>query len=138
MPKGIYLQKQKMTIEGGDIVAVCLPIELRRFALNRGYISKGIYCQGTMPLIKKIMVVPGDKVLVRDDTIAVNHKSFVLKKFKTDSLGRQLLPYPNGNYIANGFWLLGTDNERSWDSRYFGEIKSSNILCVLRPIFVWE
>lgn len=137
IPRGLYFQKQKINIGKGDIVAVCLPEELRLFALNRHYISRGIYCQGTTPLIKEIIAIPNDTVEVTDHAIEINNKLYPIKKFNTDGRGRALSSYPNGTYHANGFWLLGTYHERSWDSRYFGEIQSSCILCVLRPIFIW-
>lgn len=138
MPKGIYIQQKKLNVENGDIVAVCLPNELKHFALQRKYITKGIYCSGAAPLIKKIIAMPGDNIEVNDHMIQVNNEStYPIKIFKSDSHGRQLFACSNGTHRANGYWLLGVNNERSWDSRYFGEINSSNILCVLRPIFVW-
>jgi conjugative transfer signal peptidase TraF len=137
MPRGIYIEKKKTFLQQGDIIALCLPKQLRQFALQRGYVLRGFYCpQGTTPLIKEIIACPGDHVLLSDNYIQVNHISYRIKKFDADYKRRHLTVYPNGHYQATGYWLLGR-NEHSWDSCYFGEIKSKDILCVLRPIFIW-
>jgi conjugative transfer signal peptidase TraF len=136
LPRGIYIEKHKTYFERGDIVAVCLPQKLSQFALQRGYLSKGIYCQGRTPLIKKIVACPGDNVWVGNRFIRVNNTIYPIKKFKADSKGRALSAYHSGYYLATGYWLLGT-HERSWDSRYFGELNVKHILCVLRPLLIW-
>jgi type IV secretory pathway protease TraF len=34
-------------------------------------------------------------------------------------------------------WLLGFNDRRSWDSRYFGPIRLRNVCGRLEPIFTW-
>ena len=137
MPLGIYFEKKKNIIEQGDIVAACLPSKLREEALQRGYVLKGLYCQGTTPLIKIVVACPGDRVSIFNNRIVVNGITHPIKKFLLDYQGRSLTLYPNGDYRSTGFWLIGKTSERSWDSRYFGELKPKQILCVLQPLLTW-
>ncbi len=137
MPKGIYYNTHQTTPSHSDVIAICLPNGLWQFALQRGYLLKGIHCQGVTPLIKRVIAIPGDQVQITNKSITVNGRAFIVKKYRLDSQGYPLSPYPNGHYDAKGYWVLGTSNPRSWDSRYFGEVSPNSILSILKPVIIW-
>lgn len=137
MEKGIYIE-QKKTISAGDIVSVCLSNSDKKFGLDRRYLDAGESCNGTLPVIKKIIAVPGDTVTLQNDFIRVNHIQYAYQTHHQDSQLRLLNAYPRGIYTnTTGYWLIGTNSQNSWDSRYWGPVKKEQILMVLKPLWIW-
>jgi conjugative transfer signal peptidase TraF len=132
MPKGIYVAKSNSReFQRGDIVNFCLPKPIQDFGLKRSYLEKGFSCHGSMPLIKKIIAVPGDNVLLTDQFISVNGQIHPFKTRYMDSLGRTLSVFPRGRYLdTQGFWLVG-ENDKSWDSRYWGPVERGRLMVIL-------
>jgi conjugative transfer signal peptidase TraF len=137
IPRGVYVNKTKKQVNKGDIVAICLPDSLRQEGLEKGYLGRSIYCQGTTPLIKEVVAIPNDRIIVRQNAMRVNNNVYAIPIYNQDSVGHALRRFPEGTYRAQGYWVLGTHNQRSWDSRYFGEINPACILCILRPVLIW-
>lgn len=137
MKEGIYI-KQYGKIGRGDIVALCLKNPYKKIGLERSYIAKGKKCDGTYPLIKKILAVPCDNVTLTNQYLEVNKIKYPYKTFYVDGAGRKLAVYPRGNYYdTKGYWMIGTHAINSWDSRYWGPINKDQILYKLRPLLVW-
>lgn len=56
---------------------------------------------------------------------------------KYDSKGNSLNSYPRGEYLnSNGYWLIGTGSQHSWDSRYWGPVTDEQILLKVKPLLV--
>jgi type IV secretory pathway protease TraF len=73
-----------------------------------------------------------------DEYISVNQQKYLFKTQTTDSRNRKLDIYPRGQYLhTTGFWVIGVNNKKSWDSRYFGPISREQILTKLKPLIVW-
>ena len=55
-----------------------------------------------------------------------------------DTAGRPLTPWPFGTYrVEPGtIWVVSSYEARSFDSRYFGPIRNSQVLDHLRPLLV--
>lgn len=137
MPKGIYI-KENAAIQKGSIVAACLAPEFESIGLERRYLGKGGRCQGIDPVIKKVIAVPGDTVDLQNQFIQVNGIRYDYPTYQKDSQNRPMLIYPRGVYQpTTGYWLIGTQDSRSWDSRYWGPVKSSQILMVLKPVLTF-
>lgn len=120
MREGLYLNKSS-SIKRGDIVAACIPNAYTELGIQRLYIGKGTACYGVMPIIKKVIALPGDNVVLTDHFIAVNGIQYPYKTEYSDSLGRPLTVYPRGHYPhTKGYWLIGTHSPHSWGSRYWG------------------
>lgn len=137
MEEGIYIRDINQ-IHRGDIVALCLADPYKTLGLIRGYVEKGRRCQGTDPLIKAVIAIPGDEVTLTDRFIRVNNVIYPYQTFYTDSLHRKLPVYPRGKYLhIQGYWLIGTHSACSWDSRYWGEIQANKILYKLKPLLTW-
>jgi conjugative transfer signal peptidase TraF len=132
MKEGIYIRAYG-AIKRGDIVAACLPEPYKTIGLKNLYIEKGSKCDGADPVIKKIIAVPGDDVILDDNYIIVNNTRLPFKTLHKDSSERVLNIYPRCRYLrTNGYWLIGTDSPKSWDSRYWGFIKKEHILYGLK------
>jgi len=135
MPLGVYIKKFS-AIQRGDIVAVCVDTRRRQFGLQRGYLKFGFGCDGVRPLIKQIIAVPGDQVELTDQYLRVNQTIYFYRTFYQDSHGNPLPVFPRGIYQSQtNYWLLGTHDPHSWDSRYWGPVDSKNIIENLHPLF---
>lgn len=133
MPRGIYQQiasNKFNNFRSGDIVAVCLPKELIQFGLKHHFLHYGGECwHETLPILKQIIATPNDHISWNSNYLSVNNEYYFMPKTchfcKTQS-----------NFTNKGYILYGAnDNLHSWDSRYFGAVKSNNIIAKYRLIF---
>lgn len=138
MPIGLYVKKDSDTIKRQDVVAICLAEPYKSLGLRLNYLIRGKACENSAPLIKQIIAVPKDDVRLADDYIAVNHHIYAYKTQYVDSLNRKLDVYPRGIYLNTSYyWVIGTNDDKSWDSRYWGPIKEQQILSILKPILTF-
>lgn len=125
----------------GELVLVCLPETLARFALARGYLARGAGCgDGIEPVGKRIGALAGDMVSLAPDYVAVNGKRLPNSAGRRrDSRGRPVPHVALGNYrVGEGeVWLFGEADPRSWDSRYFGPLAISDVRAELQPVITW-
>lgn len=135
MKIGVYI-KEKGEVERGDIVLFCLSQPYKNIGLQYQYILQGNKCNGTNSLIKEVVALPNDQVILTDNGLEVNGKIYPYRTYYFDSKNRSLSVYPRGKY-QQGYWLIGTNNDHSWDSRYFGPINKNQILYKLKPVLVW-
>ena len=135
MPVGLYI-KHNGSIQRNDIVLVCLPIPYREIALKRKYLEHGGICNGIDPVIKQVLAIPGDYVVLTNKFIEVNHKRYNYITKQRDRVGRLLISYPRSKFYTNGYWVFGTNNPNSWDSRYWGPINKKQIISNLH--LVWS
>jgi type IV secretory pathway protease TraF len=67
----------------------------------------------------------------------VNGKVFLYPTKYSDSNHRLLKVFPRGIYRnIKGYFLIGSHNDKSWDSRYWGMLTKSMILFELKPAFM--
>jgi conjugative transfer signal peptidase TraF len=134
MPTGIYI-KTSGEIKRGDIVAACLSDPYKTIGLKQLYIEKGVKCDGADPVIKEVVALPGDNVVLKNNRIIVNNINLFFITARKDSAGRILDIYPRGEYLdTKGYWLIGTNSQHSWDSRYWGSIDKAQIMSKLQPV----
>ena len=91
MPIGIYQRQVTHAIHHGNIVAVCLPEQIARLGLKRGYLQKGRCPSGAIPVLKEVIAVPGDEVSVTKDDIIVNGKHYWAPIQARDHMGRVMI-----------------------------------------------
>lgn len=131
MPRGIYWLIPSNKIRAGDFVMVCLDDSLAQFALQRRYLHAGDCKNGAQPLLKQVVAGTGDTVRISATSIQINNIALTHSTTRmTDSHNRLLPSIRRGIYQlkSNQLWLYGTESSRSWDSRYFGLVKSSTVL----------
>lgn len=136
LPRGVYLVTSDPPSRG-SIVHVCLAHGEARLARARGYLGPGSCPGDVRPLGKVVLAVAGDIVTLSRDDIRVNGTVVPNSVAASeDSQGRPLERYRRGDHRlgADEFWLF-SPHGKAYDSRYFGPVKSSQIVSVLRPLW---
>ena len=143
-PPGIYRAtalRPGDTLARGELVLVCLPETLARFALKRGYLASGAgRGHGIEPVGKRIGALGGDAVEVAPGYVAVNGRQLPNTASQMrDSRNRNVPHVAFGTHsVRDGeVWLFGEADARSWDSRYFGPVPTSGVRAELKPVISW-
>ena len=143
MPIGLWAVSRRppapKTLARGTIVAICLPMSVGIRARERGYVSGGECPGGTTPMLKTIAAVTGDTVTVSTDGMSVNGVHLPRSNALTqDSKGRPLVGMAIGTYHVpwTVVWLYAGHDPRSYDSRYYGGLPTSNIIGSAWPLLV--
>lgn len=132
LPIGIYkLEKIDNKINKGDIILFTAKENVRKFMLDRGYISKRI-----KSFIKRVEGVEGDKISI-SNSLEINNKKIKDSLPDKDSFGRDLFK-KNGEYLLkkDEYFLVG-DKKNSFDSSYMGIIKRNQIKYKAKIILEW-
>lgn len=121
-PIGWYRLWADQAIVRGDLVAAFAPEEAQKLAVERQYLPTNI------PLIKTIWAVAGEEICHLDGLVQVANRP-PLVMLSHDSQG-QPMPSRDGCYTLekDEVFLVSTDVQTSFDSRYFGPVPVSNIL----------
>ena len=144
VPIGFYrIVADRHQIQLGNIISFCLPNKIAQVGVSRGYLNKGQCKNGSEPLMKEVIAVPSDHIVLTNDQIIVTHKHMTTVYFApTDIKDKHHLLVKrfivNGNYRTAGYWVYGFGSPRySWDSRYYGAIRKSDVMHILMPLWLW-
>jgi conjugative transfer signal peptidase TraF len=119
-PAGLYrIAHERWHV--GDRVAV-LPADTLAEELDR----RGVLPRGKL-LIKRVVAVSGDSVCRRDGTVLVNDEVIAQAKSK-DSTGEPLPSWQGCSSLNEGQVFLLGDAAGSYDGRYFGVTRASEII----------
>ena len=127
-------------IRRGELVAACLPVAAEREGVARGYLMRGDCPGGAEPVVKVVGGLAGDQIEVEAGSVLVNGKRLPNSAtVARDSVGRPLAHVSWGKRLVAGdqVWLLGLNNRRSWDSRYFGPVPLEAVRGVVEPVLTW-
>ena len=121
-PIGWYKINRKTQIQRGDKVAAYAPDWARKLADERHYLPYDY------PLIKTVWAVSGEEICSSNGWVTVPNRPH-LPVLVRDGLGRDM-PVHEGCYTLNDneVFLVSTDVQTSWDSRYFGPVNRDHIL----------
>lgn len=113
----------------GEIVVHTLSSRARTFAEERGYVQR--HARG---LLKTIVAVPGDRLCWMGKSLQINGRQAAIVS-PYDHLGRAL-PHPDGCMTLGPRQMLPLiqDNPQSYDGRYYGPVKQSNIKACARRV----
>ena len=142
-PAGIYQMRPATRLSRGELVAACLPSDIARFAISRGYLSVSPLSdcpEHAAPIGKLLLALPGDDVEIKLDFIAINGHRFAHSATAPhDSEGRNLPRVPVGNFRVppGSVWFFGFNDPRSFDSRYYGAVPLSSIQSTAIPLLTW-
>lgn len=140
LPRGFY-RAVHAPLGRGQLVQLCPPpTPLFREAQARGYFGPGFCAGGGGYLIKRVWAVPGDHVSVQADGVWVNGQHVPNSVPRgADAAGRPLPAYRVANTLLSSveYLLLSDVHPLSFDGRYFGPVLRSDIVAVVRPMFVW-
>lgn len=142
---GIALAKDfirnTLKVERGDVVLFCLNSQLARFAYDRGYIASGKCPGGFAPLGKHVVAVNGDEIEVKERGVFINGQFIAFSKIaEFDGQNRVMPMYaePGSKFTleAGELYFLNPKAD-SFDSRYFGPIKSFYVIAKLKPLWTF-
>src|SRR5205807_2595642 len=128
MPTGLYVRTSSAS--SASLVVFCPADPFARLSVERGYRSRGNCPDGAEPLAKPIVACPGDVVEMSARGMAVNGRLLAnTGPLVTDSAGRPLPHWPFGRYVVapGTVWVASSYSVRSFDSRYFGPVESSQV-----------
>ena len=130
IPIGIYKVDKSTDFKRGDIVT----FSTKRYKDILDY-------PGSIKNItfsKYIAGISGDYIRIENNKIYVNNKEKG-NIFKVDGLNNRLPQLKEKEYIVkeDEVFVLGT-NDKSFDSRYYGCIKKSDVIYKLVPLIIWE
>tara|TARA_R110002124_G_scaffold61215_2_gene167881 strand:+ start:478 stop:1218 length:741 start_codon:yes stop_codon:yes gene_type:complete len=122
-PLGWYRVAPLEVISRGDLVVSNLPDAASRTAIQRRYLAPGI------PVIKTVRALEGDMVCVVQGALLVNGTPTV-RLLSADRMGRTLpSPWKDCRQLQAGEVLLLSDRTPdSFDGRYFGAVRESDIM----------
>jgi signal peptidase I len=119
MQVGIYkMIPIKGEIKKGDIIITKIPENIKKLVYTRGYVIPRVNT-----FLKRVAGTNVDKIEKKEDGLYINDK-FIKKISKLDRLGRPLPIINNYTIKENEYFLLG-DDEKSFDSTYFGAVNKS-------------
>ncbi len=137
MPKVIYRTSEGQLSRGTD-VELCLDGENAKLALEREYLKPGRCEAGVIPLVKAIVGLPGDKITISQNGIAVNDQLRPLSAIRPlDSKGRPMISRLQTGLIPEGKALVLSEHEGGFDGRYFGLVDLKNLKKV-EPVLIFE
>lgn len=122
-PLGWYRIEAVSEISRGDLVVANLPDEASELAAQRGYLPASI------PVIKAVAALVGDRVCEEDGLLQVNGIPAV-RVLMTDKAARPLpSPWKVCRQLqADEVLLLSDRTPDSFDGRYFGAVQKTDIL----------
>lgn len=120
-PLGLYVVTAPERIRFGDMVIAWLPETARRLGAERRYIPFNV------PLVKRVVAVPGDRICASGPALTVNHRT-IAQRLATDAHGRPMPWWTGCVTLRNGAMLLLMDNPASFDGRYFGPTQADGII----------
>lgn len=141
IPRGFYWTT-KQPIQKGEYVLFCPPQKpIFQKALTRGYIHSGFCHGGFGYMMKRVLATYGDTVSINPFGVWVNNQ-FVAHSvpYPKDEQERPLPQLHLHQYtLKKSELLLMTDqSELSFDARYFGLIKKSQVKAVIQPVLIWR
>ena len=129
-PVGFYLVSPGAWLARGDMVVARAPYPARLLAARRHYLPMNV------PLVKRVVGVPGDIICARGDRVTLDGK-LIARRLLHDSMGRTLPWWEGCEGLLPGRYFLLMDNVPvSFDGRYFGPVGESDIIGKASPLWL--
>jgi len=132
VPIGLYRLQPVSTLAVTELVAVQPPDLLAAYLDRNGYLPLGV------PMLKRVLALPGQTVCRNGLTIAVDGID-VGQAQERDGRGRPLPVWHGCRVIADGdVFVMNWQSTDSLDGRYFGPIPASAVLGRAVPVWTEE
>jgi conjugative transfer signal peptidase TraF len=132
VPIGLYSVQPVDQLMVTSLVVAIPPEPIATFLAEGGYLPRDV------PLIKRILALPGQSVCRNELLISVNGIEMGAAR-ERDRLGRPLPAWQGCRVLARGeVFLMNWDEPASLDGRYFGPIPSSAIVGRAEPVWTFE
>jgi conjugative transfer signal peptidase TraF len=128
-PVGLYFVRPGVRLEAGDMAIAWVPRPWRRLAATRHYLPENV------PLVKRVVGVPRDRVCATGPVIFVNGRR-VATRSATDGQGRPM-PWWRGCRVLDSaeYFLLMEGVAASFDGRYFGVSRAPDMVGTAYPLW---
>ena len=121
-PVGFYTVEPTDALDVPELVAVMPPEPLAAFMVERGYVGRSV------PLLKRVMGLPGQRVCRTGRTITVDGIEMG-DALDRDRIGRELPIWQGCRTIGDDqIFLMNWGVRDSLDGRYFGPIPTSSVI----------
>ena len=120
-PIGLYRVHGGGPIGRGDMVVAWTPQPARSLAARRHYLPANV------PLVKRVAAAAGDRVCAWVGGISINGRP-AATRWKSDAAGRPMPWWSGCRTLAAGEYFLLMDSPLSFDGRYFGVTRSSDVI----------
>ena len=136
-PVGIWKLNKNKVPEKGDYVFICPPVhELLEDLVDKNLLLPGSCESKTAPFIKTMVGVFGETMDIHADHGVFIDGVLIENTKPYDWPGLEMA---SARIIRQGeFVALQTAHEASIDSRYFGVLRTSDIISVIEPVWVQE
>lgn len=131
LPKGAYWIDHADRIDTGTLCVFAIPPAVYGMTKSRGWIPEHLRYY----LMKPVVAKQGDVVDVSASGLFINSKYFGPVSLY-DSQGLPLPRLYSKYLLGPGEYFVATTYRNSFDSRYFGKIRRSDIKWVARPLWV--
>jgi conjugative transfer signal peptidase TraF len=132
VPIGLYAVRPAGVLHVADLVVIRPPEPLSSFLADRGYLPKGV------PLLKRVLALPGQTVCRTDRTITVDRIAMG-EALERDRRGRTLPIWRGCRTVSAGeVFLMNRHSEDSLDGRYFGTLPGAAIVGRAAPLWTDE
>lgn len=140
IPVGIY-RLADVPVGKGEYVIFCPPqTALFDEARERGYIGAG-FCPGNYGyMMKRVLATANDRIVSTEEGVTVNgHLLPLSQPLEWDKAGRKMARYPFRDYKLrlSELLLMSDVSATSFDGRYFGPVKESQIKSVIEPLITF-
>ncbi|OGB57285.1 MAG: S26 family signal peptidase [Burkholderiales bacterium RIFOXYD12_FULL_59_19] len=130
--RGWYRIVSADSMQVGSIVLTRLPAPAAALAAQRDYLPAGI------PLLKRIGAVAPQWVCVEGTSVRIDDVA-AATVMGVDGHGRPLSAWSQCRCLVRGeLFLLSSTNLASFDSRYFGPIRVSEVIGSAQPLWTWS
>ncbi|KWV49275.1 S26 family signal peptidase [Bradyrhizobium macuxiense] len=132
VPIGLYRLRSVKRFHVTELVAVQPPEPLATFLDLNGYLPLRV------PMLKRVLALPGQTVCRRGATIAVD--GIVMgEATDRDGHGRPLPKWSGCRVVGEGeLFLMNWQSSDSLDGRYFGSLPASAVIGRALPVWTWE
>ena len=120
-PLGLYRVHHGGSVRRGDLVVAWTPRTFRSLAARRRYLPANV------PLVKRVAAVAGDDVCAAGRRVTLNGRLVAVRQ-ESDSAGRPMPWWGGCQRLSSGEYLLLTNSSLSFDGRYFGVTRRSDIV----------
>ena len=132
VPIGLYRVEPTGKLTVTDLVVAMPPERLATFLSEGGYLPRGV------PLIKRVLALPGQTICRRGLAVSVDGIELGLAR-ERDSRGRPLPNWQECRVVAKSdIFLMNWDEPASLDGRYLGPIAASSIIGRAEPLWTFE
>ncbi|PWE75458.1 peptidase S26 [Bradyrhizobium sp. SUTN9-2] len=131
-PRGLYALHPLGEPRDLELVAVRLPEPIASFLADGGFLPRGV------PLLKRVMGLPGQTVCRSGDTVSVDHVDAGTAHDR-DHRGRPLPRWSGCRVLQPGeVFLMNPTVPDSLDGRYFGALPVTSIIARAVPLWTDE